>query len=193
MYWLLSRSAERRVFATSAVVALLLFAAATIAQSSPPGDKSDGKNSKESADAGPVGSAASPIFGVKIPDGYRKWELVGVSQDPDVLKGIVGNEATLKAYRGGKQTFPDGSVFVKLSWKREPFEGFEGVYEPGAATTVQVMVKDSKKYASTGGWGFGRFINGKPANAAEHETCFECHSSTKKVREHDFVFTRLAP
>jgi hypothetical protein len=53
------------------------------------------------------------------------------------------------------------------------------------------MVKDSKKYASTGGWGFGRFINGKPADEAQHQTCFACHQA--RVQNHDFVFTRLAP
>jgi len=62
---------------------------------------------------------------------------------------------------------------------------------PGAATTVQVMVKDSRKYASTGGWGFGRFINGKPVDEAQHRTCFTCHDA--RAKSHDYVFTRLAP
>jgi hypothetical protein len=53
------------------------------------------------------------------------------------------------------------------------------------------MVKDSKKYASTGGWGFGRFVNGKPVDEAQHKTCYGCHSA--HVKEHDLVFTRYAP
>jgi Cytochrome P460 len=53
------------------------------------------------------------------------------------------------------------------------------------------MVKDSKRYASTGGWGFGRFIDGKPVDEAQHKTCFVCHSAL--VKDHDFVFTRYAP
>ena len=61
------------------------------------------------------------------------------------------------------------------------------------ATMVQIMVKDAKKYASTGGWGFGRFIDGKPADAAQHKSCFACHSSTQEVVDQDFVFTRFAP
>jgi hypothetical protein len=56
---------------------------------------------------------------------------------------------------------------------------------------VQVMVKDSRKYASTGGWGFGRFINGKPVDEAQHRTCFACHDA--RAKSHDYVFTRLAP
>jgi len=54
-----------------------------------------------------------------------------------------------------------------------------------------VMIKDSKRYAATGGWGFGRFVNGKPADEAQHRTCFACHEA--RVKAHDFVFTRYAP
>jgi Cytochrome P460 len=135
---------------------------------------------------------ASPIFGVKVPDGYRQWELIAPSQSPTELKGIVGNETAMKAYRGGKLPFPEGSILVKLSWKREPLARFDGDFTPGRPTMVQVMVKDSKKYAETGGWGFGRFIDGKPADEAQHKTCFACHSKNAQVRETDFVFTRLA-
>jgi hypothetical protein len=52
------------------------------------------------------------------------------------------------------------------------------------------MVKDSKKYASTGGWGFAQFNDGKPADEALHKTCFSCHEPAK---DRDFVFTRYAP
>jgi hypothetical protein len=64
-------------------------------------------------------------------------------------------------------------------------------FVPGHATTVQIMIKDSKKYASTGGGGFGRFINGKPVDEAQHKTCFPCHEAYAKA--HDFVFTQYAP
>jgi hypothetical protein len=53
------------------------------------------------------------------------------------------------------------------------------------------MVKDSKKYAATGGWGFGRFINGKPVDEAQHRICFVCDQAN--VKAHNFVLTRLAP
>ena len=52
------------------------------------------------------------------------------------------------------------------------------------------MVKDSKKYASTGGWGFAQFTNGKPDGEAVDKTCFGCHGPAK---DRDFVFTRYAP
>jgi len=64
-------------------------------------------------------------------------------------------------------------------------------FVPGAATAVQIMVKDSKKYAATGGWGFGRFIGGKPVDEAQHATCFPCRQANAKG--HDFAFTRYAP
>jgi hypothetical protein len=68
---------------------------------------------------------SSPIFGVKIPDGYRKWELISVSAAPgkDELKAILGNGVSMKAYRDKTLPFQDGSTLVKLSWKREPLAG----------------------------------------------------------------------
>jgi hypothetical protein len=139
------------------------------------------------------GSGPSPIFGVEIPAGYREWELVAVSHEEGFgeLRGILGNALSMKAYRDGTLPFPDGAMLAKLAWKRVPSSEFNGAFVPGAATTLQIMVKDSKKYASTGGWGFGRFVDGKPVDVAQHETCFPCHQAN--VKGHDFVFTRLAP
>jgi len=59
----------------------------------------------------------------------------------------------------------------------------------GSPVNVQFMVKDSKKYAATGGWGFADFTNGKPGDKALHETCFPCHVAAK---DRDFVFTNYA-
>ncbi|WP_182180151.1 cytochrome P460 family protein [Methylobacterium radiotolerans] len=141
-----------------------------------------------------IAPAASPIYGVTVPDGYRDWQLVGVAQETgalDELRAVVGNARALDAYRSGTLPFPDGTVLVKRAWTRVPSAEFAPAFVPGGATTIQVMVKDSRRYAATGGWGFGRFVDGKPADAAQHETCFACHSAN--VRDHDYVFTRLAP
>ncbi|MEX3777366.1 cytochrome P460 family protein [Pseudomonas sp. MYb118] len=138
-------------------------------------------------------SDASPIYGVKLPEGYRQWQFIApaVEAPPlDELRVVVGNDKAIKAYQAKTLPFPDGTVLVKLAWKRVQSTEFEPASIPGAATTVQVMVKDSKKYAATGGWGFGRFINGKPADEAQHQTCFACHQA--RVQNHDYVFTRLA-
>ncbi len=136
----------------------------------------------------------SPIYGVGVPDGYRKWELIAPAQEAEPLnelRAVVGNDIAVKAYRDGKLPFPDGTVLVKLAWKHTQSPDFESASIPGAATTVQVMVKDSTKYAASGGWGFGRFIDGKPVDRAQHETCFACHEG--RVKQRDYVFTKWAP
>jgi len=140
-----------------------------------------------------IESKGSPIFGVTIPAGYRKWELIAPSHRPDFdeFRGILGKALSMKAYREGTLPFPDGAILAKLAWKHVPSAEFKGAFVPGHATTLQIMVKDSKKYASTGGWGFGRFIDGKPVDEAQHKTCFACHEAN--VKGHDFVFTRFAP
>ena len=137
---------------------------------------------------------ASPIFGVRIPPGYKQWELIAPAEEAaplDELRAVIGNQTAIDAYQAGKLPFPDGTILVKRAWKRKQSPEFASATIPGAATTVQVMVKDSKKYAATGGWGFGRFINGKPVDEAQHRTCFACHDARAKSR--DYVFTRLAP
>ncbi len=143
--------------------------------------------------AEPAGNAVSPIFGIAVPDGYRYWTLIAVSQrtDKDELRAILGNAAAAEALRKGTLPLPDGAMLAKLAWKRVPMPEFNGAFKPGAQPRVEFMVKNSKKYASTGGWGFARFINGKPASEADHKTCFPCHEA--RVKGHDFVFTRWAP
>ena len=142
--------------------------------------------------AAPRGPAA-PIYGVTLPRHYRAWRLIGAAQETgalDELRAVLGNRKALAAYRSGRLPFPDGTVLVKMAWKREKSQEFAPAFVPGAATTVQVMVKDTRRYASTGGWGFGRFINGRPADETQHKTCFACHQA--RAQGHDFVFTRLA-
>ena len=120
-------------------------------------------------------SPAAPIYGVQLPEGYRDWPLVAPAQEAaplDELRVIVGNPIAMRAYRDNVRPFPDGSVLVKRAWKHEQSPDFEPASIPGAATTVQVMVKDSKRYASTGGWGYGRFIDGRPVDEAQHRTWY---------------------
>ncbi|WP_321859949.1 cytochrome P460 family protein [Burkholderia cenocepacia] len=139
-------------------------------------------------------AAASPIYGVTIPPGYRKWEMVAPAEEAaplDELRVVLGNPVAMRALEQATLPFPDGTILVKLAYKRKQSDEFAPATVPGQATTVQVMVKDSRRYASTGGWGFGRFINGVPADIGQHQTCFACHQA--RVKNHDYVFTRLAP
>jgi hypothetical protein len=154
--------------------------------------------------SGHADNEASPVYGVKIPDGYRDWKLIAADQllvpgKADQLRAQLGNEIAIKAYREGTIPFPDGSIIAAIHWTRVPSEDnnkvlngpFPGAqsFVIGAPVNVQFMVKDSTKYAATGGWGFADFKDGKPGDKALHATCFPCH---QPAREHDFVFTRYA-
>jgi hypothetical protein len=151
------------------------------------------------ATAGHASDEAAPIYGVTIPAGYRHWELVSVAHeaaDFDDLRAMLGNAVAMKAFRSGTLPFPDGAIIARLAWKYVPSAennkvfGRDQSFIAGAATNVQFMVKDSKKYAASGGWGYAEFINGKPAAEAVHKTCFPCHEPAK---DKDYVFTHYAP
>ena len=111
------------------------------------------------------------------------------------LRAILGNDIAIKAYREGKLPFPDGTIIARLAWSYVPSEennkvfGRAQSFVAGPPTNVQFMVKDSKKYASTGGWGFAQFNDGKPADGRCRD-CFPCHLP---VKARDLVFTRYAP
>src|SRR5271167_3593645 len=154
--------------------------------------------------SGHTDEAASPIYGVTIPPGYRDWKMIAVAQlktdKVDQMRAQVGNEIAVKAYQEGTLPFPEGAIIVAMHWTRIPSEFNNEVLDPafpgaqsfivGAPVNIQVMVKDSKKYAATGGWGFGDFKDGKPSSEAVHKACFACHEPAK---DHDFVFTHYAP
>jgi hypothetical protein len=151
---------------------------------------------------GQAAGEAAPIFGIKIPAEYRDWRLISVAHEAgnlNDLRAILGNDVAIKAYREGQLPFPDGTIIARIAWRYVPSEennkvfGRAQSFVPGDAPPwyLQFMVKDSKKYASTGGWGFAQFDkNGKPADEALLKTCFPCHEPAKA---RDFVFTRYAP
>jgi cytochrome P460 len=159
-----------------------------------------------------AGSEASPIYGVTIPAGYRDWHLISVGRlvggsltpregNLKQLRAQLGNDIAIKAFREGKRPFPDGAMIAALHWDEVGSEdnnqvlasGFPGAglqsSFAGSAENVQFMVKDSKKYAATGGWGFGDFKNGKPGDEALHKTCFPCHAP---AQDRDFVFAHYS-
>ncbi len=148
---------------------------------------------------------SSPIYGVTIPPGYRDWKLISVNQlliagKADQLRAQFGNDIAIKAIKEGTLPFPDGAIIAAQHWTRVPSESnnrvlngpFPGTqsFVIGSAVNVQFMVKDSKKYAATGGWGFADFKDGRPGSEALHKTCFPCH---EPARDRDFVFTHYAP
>jgi len=149
--------------------------------------------------SGQADGDAAPIFGVKIPPDYRDWRLISVAHEEgnlNDLRALLGNDVAIKAYREGTLPFPDGTIIARLAWSYVPSEennkvfGRSQSFVAGAATNVQFMVKDSRKYAATGGWGFAQLKDGKPADEALLKTCFPCH---EPVKARDFVFTHYAP
>jgi Cytochrome P460 len=156
---------------------------------------------------------AAPIYGIKYMPGYRDWSLISVKRltgksltgsgaELKQLRAELGNDIAIKAYRDGALPFPDGAIIAALHWNEDssdaddnalaacfPGAGLHSTF-PGSTVNVQFMVKDSKKYAATGGWGFADFTNGKPGDEALHAKCFPCHAPGK---DRDFVFTRYAP
>jgi hypothetical protein len=173
------------------LLAAIVIAAGIVAQSVPAPGNAD--------------EEASPIYGVKIPDRYRDWKLIAVKQlhipgKGDQLRAQLGNDIAVKAIKDGTLPYPDGSIIVALHWTRVPSEAdtkvIDGAFPGdesfvvGSRVNMQIMVKDSKRYPATGGWGFADFTNGKPGDRALHETCFTCH---RPAKDRDFIFTHYAP
>ena len=149
--------------------------------------------------SGNADEEADPIFGIKIPPGYRDWRVISVAHEEgsnNDLRAVLGNDVAIKAYREGKLPYPDGTIIARLAWNYVSSEqnnkvfGRAQSFVAGAPINVQFMVKDSVKYAATGGWGFAQFKDGKPADATLLKTCFPCHQPFKAG---DLVFTHYSP
>jgi hypothetical protein len=148
------------------------------------------------------GKESSPIFVTEIPSGYRDWKVVSVAHeagDLNDIRAVLGNDIAIKAYREGKLPFPEGAIVGRIAWSYVSSEennkafGREQSFVAGSPTDsyLQFMVKDSKKYAATGGWGYSSFgKDGKPTDEAAMKTCFPCHQA---IKDRDFIFTRYAP
>ena len=158
---------------------------------------------------------STPTYGIKLPDGYRDWEMISIAQvGPPIndLRVKLGNDVAMKAFRDNTRPFPDGTIIARLAYQQVTSEENNKVFRAaaekmglppdqiekllagstvaGPPTNVQFMVKDWKKYASTGGWGFAQFAHGKPDGEAVTKPCFGCHAPAK---DQDFVFTHYTP
>ena len=154
----------------------------------------------------PAASAApAPLArptSTEIPKGYRDWKLIAFAHEQFDAKNIhsigalLGNDTAYRAFRAGTLPYPDGSIIAALHYKdvlsdeNDKVFGQEQSHVPGAATNIQFMVKDSKKYAATGGWGYGHFTpDGKSGSDALLATCAPCHAKATR----DGVFSRYTP
>jgi hypothetical protein len=143
---------------------------------------------------------ASLAFVKEIPPGYRDWRLISVAHEEDDLHSfaaVLGNDTAIAAYRAGTLPYPDGTIIAALHYRHAVSDennkifGKEQSFVAGTPTNIQFMVKDSKKYAATRGWGFGHFNNdGKPGDEKLMQSCFPCH---QREKDRDLVFTKYAP
>jgi hypothetical protein len=115
--------------------------------------------------------------------------------DLNDLRAVLGNNLAIQAYRSGRLPFPDGAIIARLAWTYVPSAendkafGRPQSFVAGSPTNVQFMVKNARRFASTDGWGFAQFADGKPARITV-EACSSCHAP---AAAHDFVFTHYAP
>jgi len=155
--------------------------------------------------------AAQDKYSVKVPGGlafsefrgYESWNVVSVSQDGALLAAILANPVMIDAYRAGVpgngKPFPDGSKMAKIHWNPKKMETFPAATVPGTLHDVDFMVKDSKRFADTGGWGWavfkyetasGTFTPGTstdvPPQGNDAKCGFACHTI---VKTRDYVFT----
>ena len=157
-------------------------------------------------------SAGQDKYSVKVPGGlalsevrgYESWPVIAVSHSGEMLAAIVGNPAMIEAYKAGipgnGKAFPDGAKMVKIHWNAKKNETSPGQPTvPGVQHDVDVMVKDSKRFADSGGWGYGYFrydatsdsftpatLQDTPPQGNDAKCGAACHVAAQK---RDFVFT----
>jgi hypothetical protein len=140
---------------------------------------------------------------VKVPDGlalsefkgYEKWQVIAVSQGGNIIDVIVGNPEMIAAYQSGLpaegKKFPDGAKMVKIHWNTtKQQDGFPALV-PDTLHDLDTMAKDSKRFAATGGWGYGQFnydaaSDGFKPLGTGPGCGIACHT---KVAAKDYVFT----
>lgn len=138
------------------------------------------------AETAPANVTVKPVFGE-----YQDWSLLAVSHrlDKKTLRAILGNDKAIAAARHNQtKPWPEGAVLAKVVWKESTHPNWPQAIVPGAFEKAEAMIKDAKKYASTGGWGFAYWEGKKLVmhEEAKAKECFACHTA---VQHNDYVFT----
>jgi len=132
--------------------------------------------------------------------GYETWPDVAVSETEEGLKVILANTVMIKAYQegipGSRKPFPEGSVTVKIEWsKRKNPASPYFVMEPAALKSVSFILKDSKRFPETSGWGYAQFLYDAASDTFKpygsdssfgKTVCYQCHTA---VKGRDYIFT----
>ena len=162
---------------------------------------------------GGIALAAQDRYTVKVPGGlafsefrgYEGWQAIATSSTDKAVAVILGNPAMIEAYRAGipanGKPVPDGAKMAKIHWKPKPSQFFPTATVPGELLNVDGMVKDSKRFADSGGWGYAvfeynaasdTFAPGTAASAPpqgnDAKCGFACHTIATK---RDYVFTEF--
>ena len=155
--------------------------------------------------------SAQNKYAVRVPDGlafsefkgFEDWTTVAVSQSGKLIEVILANPVMIKAYLAGipgnGKPFPDGAKLAKIHWNPVKMETFPSALVPGTQHDVDFMVKDGKRFADSGGWGWGVFDYDAASNTFKPGTTadmppqnndakcsFACHEI---VKTRDYVFT----
>jgi mono/diheme cytochrome c family protein len=159
----------------------------------------------------PAAISAQDKYTLKVPNGlafsefrgYESWPTVSISHNGDVMALILANPVMIAAYRAGipgnGKPFPDGSKMAKVHWNLKKLDTFPAATVPATQHDVDLMVKDSKRFSDSGGWGYGVFEydaasgNFRPGNSTDKppqvndaKCGFACHTI---VKTRDYVFT----
>ena len=158
-------------------------------------------------------SATQDKYTVRVPGGlaftefrgYESWQVIAISHSGDMLAATLGNPVMIAAYKAGipgnGKPFPDGAKMAKVHWNAKKDEAMPGAPTvPGTQHDVDFMVKDSKRFADSGGWGWGEFeydaasgafrpgnMSDKPPQGNDAKCGFACHTV---VQNRDYVFTQ---
>jgi hypothetical protein len=158
--------------------------------------------------------AAQDKYTVSVPGGlafsefrgYENWQLISISHDGPVIAAIWGNPVMIKAYQEGipvnGKPFPDGAKMAKVHWVPKNLETFPRALTPDKQHDVDFMVKDSKRFADGGGWGYAAFQydaatdtfhpsneSDNPPQGHDAKCGVACHTI---VKSRDYVFTEYA-
>jgi len=156
-------------------------------------------------------NAGQAKYNVRVPNGlafsefkgYESWQTISVSHSETALAVTLGNPAMIKAYEAGipgnGKPFPDGAKMAKVHWNPKKIDAFPTTLVPGSLHDVDFMVKDSKRFADSGGWGWAAFMYDaasdtfKPADTSamppqgnDAKCGLACHTI---VKSKDYVFT----
>jgi Cytochrome P460 len=156
--------------------------------------------------------SAQDRYSLKVPNGlafsefrgYESWQLISISHNGELVAAILGNPAMINAYKdgipGNGQPFPDGAKMAKIHWNPKKKDTYPGLpLVPNTLHDIDFMVKDSKRFADSGGWGYGEFeydaasdsfrpgtTTDTPPQSNDAKCGAACHTL---VKNRDYVFT----